>query len=125
MRLDGSASSGYATASQPDGTWSTLWQTGDGFDAENIIKTPHVYTVPGVYTARLTVKDASGASSTSTVRVTVNEIPAPSPDNIQTLSDSGNAETNRIICRQRSMRRRQSLQPARSECQRDLFSTIR
>jgi PKD repeat protein len=84
MRLDGSASSGYATGSQPDGTWSTLWQTGDGFDVENIIKTPHVYIVPGVYTAMLTVKDASGASSTSTVRVTVNEIPVPSPENIHT-----------------------------------------
>ena len=60
VRLDGSASTGYANGSQPDGTWSTLWQTGDGYDAENIIKCPHVYTTPGTYTATLTVKDVNG-----------------------------------------------------------------
>ncbi len=95
MRLDGSASVGYKSESQTDGTWSIRWQTGDGFETENIIKSPHVYTTPGTYTATLTVKDASGASSTASVRVTAVEPAAASPENIQTLSDTGNADTNR------------------------------
>lgn len=95
IRLDGSASTGYATESQRDGTWSTLWQTGDGLDAENTIKCPHVYTTAGVYTATLTVKDSSGASSTASIQVAALDILAALSGDIQTLTDSGNAETNR------------------------------
>jgi len=95
IRLDGSASTGYKRESQADGTWSVRWQTGDGYDAENIIKCPHVYTVAGVYTATLTVKDASGVTSVSSIRVTVVDIPAATGSNVQTLTDSGNPETNK------------------------------
>jgi PKD repeat protein len=95
VRLDGSASTGYMRESQADGTWSIRWQTGDGFDAENIIKIPHVYTAPGVYTATLTVKDASGAASTSTVRVTAVDIPTASASNAVLLTNTGNPDTNR------------------------------
>lgn len=95
IRLDGSASTGYATGSQRDGTWSTLWQTGDGVDAENVIKCPHVYTAAGVYTATLTVKDSSGASSTASIQISALDILPAASGNIQTLTDSGNAETNR------------------------------
>jgi hypothetical protein len=95
VHLDGSASSGYKSESQTDGTWSIRWQTGDGFDAENIIKSPHVYTTPGTYTASLTVKDATGAAATDTVTITALSIPQAAGGDIQTLADAGNAETNR------------------------------
>ncbi len=94
VRLDGSASSGYATESQKDGSWSTLWQTGDGFDAENVIKCPHVYTTAGFYTATLTVKDSSGASSSASVQINVQNIPAAASANVWTLTDAGNAAAN-------------------------------
>jgi hypothetical protein len=90
IRLNGSASTGYKSESQIDGTWSIRWQTGDGYDVENIIKCPHVYTAPGVYTATLTVKDASGATSISSIQVTVVNIPVATGSNVQTLTDSGN-----------------------------------
>jgi hypothetical protein len=95
IRLDGSASTGYVRESQTDGTWSIRWQTGDGFDAENIIKIPHVYQTAGVYTATLTVKDASGAAATSTIRVTAVDIPPASTSNTVLLTNTGNPETNR------------------------------
>ena len=95
IRLDGSASTGYVRESQADGTWSIRWQTGDGFDAENIIKIPHVYQTAGVYTATLTVKDATGASATGTTTITAVDIPTASGANVQTLTNTGNADTNR------------------------------
>ncbi|HEY8559026.1 MAG TPA: PKD domain-containing protein [Pyrinomonadaceae bacterium] len=93
LRLDGSASQEYITESQYNGTWSVRWSTGDGYDSENIIKTPHVYMTPGVYTASLSVKNASGEISTDTVRVNV--LPVGSASS-QILADSGNPETNRL-----------------------------
>ncbi|MEJ7699160.1 MAG: PKD domain-containing protein [Pyrinomonadaceae bacterium] len=95
IRLNGSASTGYKSESQTDGTWSIRWQTGDGYDVENIIKCPHVYTAPGVYTATLTVKDALGVISVSSIRVTAVNIPVATGSNVQTLTDSGNPETNK------------------------------
>ncbi len=96
VRLDGTTSTGYTTASQADGTWSILWQTGDGFDAENVIKCPHVYTTAGVYTATLTVKDSSGASSSASIQITAQDIPAADQGNIRSLTDTGNSATNTI-----------------------------
>jgi hypothetical protein len=93
IRLDGSASQDYITESQYNGTWSVRWSTGDGYDSENIIKTPHVYMIPGVYTATLSVKNTSGEISTDTV--TVNVLPVGSASS-QILTDSGNPETNRL-----------------------------
>lgn len=94
IRLDGSASSGYAAESQKDGSWSTLWQTGDGYDAENVIKCPHVYTTAGVYTATLTVKDSNSASSTASTQVTVRDVPTAASGNVWNLTDTGNAADN-------------------------------
>ncbi len=95
IRLHGSASSGYKSESQTDGTPSIKWLTGDGFDVEHIVVAPHCYMVAGVYTATLTVKDGKGASSTDTVTVTVQEIPAAMGGNVVTLTDTGNPETNK------------------------------
>src|SRR5829696_8677673 len=55
LRLDGTNSAGYSSESLADGTWSTQWTTGDGYDVENVIKAPHVYMQPGTYTATLAV----------------------------------------------------------------------
>lgn len=94
--LDGTASSGYVTVSQTDGSWSTRWATGDSnYDIQNIVKGTHIYQSAGVYTATLTVKDASGASSTDTAIVTVTAVPTATGPNTQTLTDTGNVATNR------------------------------
>lgn len=94
--LDGSASTGYSDVSQSDGTWSTRWTTGDGYDIQNLVKGTHVYQQAGIYTATLTVKNADGSMSHSdTATITVQDIPAASGGNLQTLTDTGNTATNR------------------------------
>ena len=92
VRLDGTNSVGYSRESLADGTWSTRWTTGDGYDVENLVKAPHVYMQPGVYTAQLTIRDTSGVfTDTATVRV----LPINSSVS-QTLVDTGNPETNKV-----------------------------
>ncbi|HKP68476.1 MAG TPA: PKD domain-containing protein, partial [Pyrinomonadaceae bacterium] len=92
LRLDGSNSLGYSRESLADGTWSTRWTTGDGYDVENLVKAPHVYMQPGTYTAQLTVRDSLGSISTDTA--IVNVLPITSSTS-QTLVDTGNPETNK------------------------------
>lgn len=94
-RLDGSLSTDFTYASQTNGTYSILWQTGDGFTCENLIKCPHAYLTPGTYTATLTVKNTAGQSSTDTVQITAVNIPAATGGNSVTLSDTGSPATNR------------------------------
>ena len=110
VRLDGSASTGYSRESLSDGTWSMRWSTGDGYDVENMLKAPHVYMQPGVYTAVLALKDAAvtaspgtsslGTVSTDTVTVTVFAVPGAAGANVQTLIDTGNPETNKANLQQ-------------------------
>jgi PKD repeat protein len=95
MVLNGNGSTDYIQTSQADGTFSIRWQTGDGFDCENLIKCPHVYQTAGTYTATLTVKNAAGQTSTDTATVTALAIPQAAAANIQTLIDTGNPDTNR------------------------------
>ena len=67
VTFDGSKSS------DPDGAvvaWT--WDFGDGATGGGVRDT-HVYSAPGVYTARLTVTDSRGATATEAVEITVGE----------------------------------------------------
>ena len=61
-----------STAADPDGdALSYKWEFGDG--SSSLSQAPlHTYTTPGVYTAKVTVKDPAGHTGTDTVQVTVN-----------------------------------------------------
>ena len=61
-----------STAQDPDGdTLTYKWEFGDG--SSSLSRSPvHTYTTPGVYTAKITVKDPAGHTGTDTVQVTVN-----------------------------------------------------
>jgi PKD repeat protein len=76
----------FTGGSDPDGTIvSRLWQFGDGENSGDVSPT-HTYSIPGVYTASLTVTDDDGAFDTSSRQVTVQEAP---PDDGETPPDEG------------------------------------
>lgn len=82
VAFDGSASF------DPDGSIASYaWNFGDGASAAGGT-TNHIYTTPGTYTARLTVSDNWGASSTKTITVQVNANPANLPSAPNNLSAS-------------------------------------
>ncbi|WP_452176640.1 ThuA domain-containing protein [Georgenia satyanarayanai] len=62
-----------ATATDPDGDTplTYAWDFGDGTTADTA-QASHTYTVPGRYTATVTVTDARGATTTESVQVSVN-----------------------------------------------------
>lgn len=64
-----------AGSADPDGTIKTYaWRFGDGTTGTGATAT-HTYTIPGTYTALLTVTDMTGLSGTDTVTVVVNPPP--------------------------------------------------
>ena len=87
VKFDGTASS------DPDGNDSALtfaWDLdGDGKTDSTSAKPSFVYKNPGVYTAKLTVTDAGGATDKSSVDITVDNAPptpiisVPSDDQVQ------------------------------------------
>lgn len=60
------------TGSGGTGSLTYLWDFGDNQTASGISSPTHTYANSGVYTVRLTVADATGASVTDTAVVTVN-----------------------------------------------------
>lgn len=80
-----------AGSSDADGSISSYaWNFGDGTIASGMT-TNHVYTIPGTYSARLTVTDDQGASSSKTTTIQVNPAPAPvpgAPSNLVTATAS-------------------------------------
>jgi len=70
ISFDGGASSDNL------GIASYAWDFGDG-SSGNGMATSHAYSVPGTYTATLTVTDYSGNSGTATVQVIVRDTEAP------------------------------------------------
>ena len=66
-----------ATGADPDGDASKLayaWDFGDGGKSDDQNPT-HVYGAPGVFAAKVTVTDASGATATKTLTITVTHAP--------------------------------------------------
>ena len=63
-------------SADPDGTFTTNWDFGDGTNS-NTANPSHTYTTHGTYTATLTVTDDNGAVDTKTVAITVNANVAP------------------------------------------------
>jgi PKD repeat protein len=57
------------------GSLSDHWDFGDGSTADGTLTPSHVYVNPGSYTATLTVTDSAGLSSSSSLAVTVNDLP--------------------------------------------------
>ncbi|WP_374210647.1 beta strand repeat-containing protein [Dermatobacter hominis] len=53
------------------GVTSTTWDFGDGTPDATTANATHVYSLPGTYTATLTVADAEGATDAATVTITV------------------------------------------------------
>jgi PKD repeat protein len=77
--------SGSTTPSGMIASWA--WSFGDGaFDAGPL--TTHVYSIPGTYTASLTVTDSNGESSTATSSIIVNPLSPAAPSGL-TASLSG------------------------------------
>ncbi len=69
--FDGSTSTGLITGYR--------WDFGDGITS-TAVKPIHIYTIPGIYTASLSVEDSFGQQDQAGVQVTVNEPAAPSGD---------------------------------------------
>lgn len=68
-----------AIATDPDGdVVSYVWDFGDGTTGYGAFTT-HVYTVPGLYFAKVTASDGSGSNSTSGMTVVVNAAAPPDP----------------------------------------------
>ena len=66
-----------ATGDDPDGDPDDLlykWEFGDGGASFDQNPT-HIYREPGTFTARVTVSDASGATATKTIEITVTSAP--------------------------------------------------
>lgn len=78
VAFDGSGST------DPDGTvTSWAWSFGDGASGSGV-RTTHLYTTPGIYSASLTVTDNRGPSSSATAGLTivVNAVSLPAPTNL-------------------------------------------
>jgi glucose/arabinose dehydrogenase/PKD repeat protein len=63
-------------SSDPDGDVLAYdWNFGDGSAHATAVSPSHTYTTAGTYTARLTVRDPSGATGTDTVRIDAGNTP--------------------------------------------------
>jgi PKD repeat protein len=74
-----------AVGNDPDGSESNLlytWDFGDG--GTSLAQNPsHTYLQPGTFTAKVTVRDGSGATATDTVQVTVGNPPGNRPPTVE------------------------------------------
>lgn len=80
VTLDGSAS----TDPQND-PLTYLWEFPDGSTATQSI-TSQTFSIAGTYSVKLTVKDPSGLTGSTTVDITVGELPTPTPTNTPTAT---------------------------------------
>lgn len=80
----------------PDGDALTYaWDFGDG-GSSTLPDPQHTYTTPGVYTARLTVSDPSGATGTTALDITVRDGTAPTAQ-IQTPAEGATFASGQTI----------------------------
>ncbi len=75
--INAGASTTFSQATESGGTapFTYGWTFGDGSTASGSLNPSHTYANPGTYTATVTVTDADKLSSTSSVAVTVNDVP--------------------------------------------------
>jgi len=87
VSFDGSASSDV------DGTVASYaWNFGNGQNGAGATPPPVTYSLPGTYTATLTVTDNKGATGTATKTITVNRPPNQTPTaNVTATPATGNA----------------------------------
>jgi cellulose 1,4-beta-cellobiosidase len=72
-----------AQGSDPDGgSLRYRWDFGDGSRPETDRRETHTYRNPGTYTARVTVTDREGASSTAEMEITVTAQPVNQPPSV-------------------------------------------
>lgn len=94
--IDARASTGVHNKPQSNGTYSFTMDLGDGTPLVYIPATGHAYRDAGTYTIRINGKNAAGEAATEvTQNITISAIPAATGGNVQTLTDSGNRETNK------------------------------
>ena len=73
------------SSNDPDGDpLSYSWDFGDG-GTSSAAAPAHTYSAPGDYTARLTVSDGLGGSSTATTEISVRDNPPPNRDPVAVL----------------------------------------
>ena len=82
-----------STSSDVDGTVASYaWNFGNGQNGSGATPPAVTYTLPGTYTATLTVTDNKGATGTATRTITVNRPPNQTPTaNLSATPASGNA----------------------------------
>ena len=77
---------------------SYVWDFGDGNTTDGD-KAVHIYTEPGVYTARLTVTDEQGATDTDDIQITVKEPPIVNPSGEDALRVFPNPASSQVSLR--------------------------
>jgi len=70
-----------------DGSPSVVVSYGDGFNA-NILKSTHVYSIPGTYTISVAVKNAAGKVANTSKVITISQIPTAAGTDVIDMSDA-------------------------------------
>ncbi|MGL5922085.1 PKD domain-containing protein, partial [Chroococcidiopsis sp.] len=91
---EGTAANFSAIATDPSNdTLTYTWNFGDGTDPIEGQNVTHIFTQNGNYTVNLTVTDSDGASATSNLDVTVNNV-APTITNLTGDTEATEGDTN-------------------------------
>lgn len=94
--FDAEASRGIAVRAVSDsGAYAVVWDFGDNRGeysiTRNVLNPSHVYKAAGVYTATLTIRNDSGATSVDTATVTVTAIPTPTGADVVDMGSPTNS----------------------------------
>src|SRR5262249_40539533 len=77
LNVNAGSSLTFSQATESGGTapFTYTWTFGDGTSQSGTLNPAHTYANPGTNTATVTVKDANNQTSSSSVVVTVNDVP--------------------------------------------------